>query len=98
MPKFNFGFIIPTQSAKIEEPIDNTEKTVDEQMKGMVEDWRYRWCDSGRCACLGAANCSGHFKGTKEEWEQWVKDNPDIREKQAGYGFNSYEVPYKKFE
>lgn len=44
------------------------------------ESWRYRWCGSGACGCMGAANCSGGMSGrgyTHEEWQEWVAKNPD---------------------
>jgi hypothetical protein len=48
-------------------------------MMGMYPEWRYRWCNGGWCACMGAANCSGNAASqgvTKEQWEQWVAFNP----------------------
>lgn len=51
------------------------------------EEWRYRWCGPGKdepvqdwhaCACMGAVNCSGRLGAlfTKEEWLEWVAQNP----------------------
>jgi hypothetical protein len=48
-------------------------------MMEMYPEWRYRWCGSWACACMGAANCSGGAasKGvTFEQWEEWKKDYP----------------------
>lgn len=48
-------------------------------MMAMYPEWRYRWCNGGWCACMGAANCSGNAASqgvTKEQWEQWVTFNP----------------------
>ena len=52
---------------------------LDAMMMAMPLQWRGRWCSGGICACMGAANCSGNVGGsfTKEEWEQWVANNPD---------------------
>lgn len=60
---------------------------LNEAIQKVPEEWRYRWCgpDSGEevqdwhpCACMGAANCSGNLGHlfTKEEWAEWVAQNP----------------------
>ena len=45
----------------------------------MPIDWRYNWCESEICACVGCVNVSGKLieQGyTKKDWEEWVKENP----------------------
>jgi len=49
-------------------------------MSAMPMDWRYRWCESGACGCLGCANASGGVGAagySKQDWEGWVTDNPN---------------------
>lgn len=49
-------------------------------MADMLEPWRYRWCESGACGCMGCGNRSGRLSALgfeKEEWEQWVIRNPN---------------------
>ncbi|MDU8350661.1 hypothetical protein RYA05_02015 [Pseudomonas syringae pv. actinidiae] len=49
-------------------------------MQDMPESWRYRWCNSGACGCMGCGNRSGSLSGlgfTEEEWASWVEKNPD---------------------
>ena len=56
-----------------------TKKQVNEIMQLVPLDWRYYWCEAQICGCLGCANRSGGVKAkgvTKQEWEQWVIDNP----------------------
>jgi hypothetical protein len=52
-------------------------KDVDAVMNGMFPSWRYRWCESEVCACMGCANRAGKVHFSKEEWESWVKENPE---------------------
>lgn len=52
----------------------------EEAILALPERWRYRWCNSGPCGCMGGANCSGGLSGkgfTYEQWQEWVKNNPD---------------------
>lgn len=54
--------------------------TFDEAILAMPEQWRYRWCASGPCACMGGANCSGGLSRqgfTFEQWQEWVSNNPN---------------------
>lgn len=54
-------------------------ETVDKIMQSIPFEWRYYWCESKICCCLGCVNKAGGAvaKGiTKSEWEEWVKDNP----------------------
>jgi hypothetical protein len=72
-----------------EEPMDqDRKKQLDKLMKEMPLEWRYYWCDpKSICACMGCANRSGgiHWKHkyTREEWEEWVKENPDPRKDES---------------
>ena len=48
-------------------------------MLGLPYSYRYMWCTSSICGCMGCANRAGgaESKGvTKEDWKQWVKENP----------------------
>ncbi len=48
---------------------------------------RYHWCESeSGCACTGCANVGGlnKYGYQKEEWEEWVKENPRLEEGEAG--------------
>jgi hypothetical protein len=63
-------------------------KQLDKLMKEMPLEWRYYWCNpKSICACMGCANRSGgiHWKHkyTREEWEEWVKENPDPRKDES---------------
>jgi hypothetical protein len=42
-------------------------------LRAMPEEWRHRWCESGPCACIGAANCSGGLRKagvTREQYDE----------------------------
>lgn len=57
----------------------NRKDEVDEIIKGVELSWRYIWCDSLICGCLGCINKSGRVESmgvSRFEWNQWVKDNP----------------------
>jgi hypothetical protein len=48
-------------------------------MNRMQPDWKYRWCESNACGCMGCANRSGGLNVlgySKEDWEEWVSKNP----------------------
>lgn len=63
----------------VKEVEENFKPTIDAFMENMPKDWRYRWCESKRCYCLGGANCSGGLRArgfTKEDWQKWVDKNP----------------------
>ncbi len=49
---------------------------IDKEIRAVHVMNRYRWCESIACACMGCVNRSGGVRCTKEEWEQWVEDNP----------------------
>jgi hypothetical protein len=52
-------------------------RTADEVMITMPEGWKYRWCESPCCACLGCVNHRFMNAGlSKKDWEKWVEDNP----------------------
>ena len=55
-------------------------ESIDDVMKNMPIEWRYRWCEPELfgCACMGAANCSGRLGGkfSKAQWQDWVQRNP----------------------
>ncbi|MBI6882387.1 hypothetical protein [Pseudomonas putida] len=56
------------------------QQTFEEAILDVPEPHRYRWCQSGPCACMGGANCSGGMsrKGfTHEQWQEWVAKNPN---------------------
>lgn len=58
---------------------------LDELMNKMPLLWRYYWCESVACACLGCANSSGGLTENgfnRKDWEQWVKEHPDSRPKE----------------
>lgn len=51
-------------------------------MQAIPSDWRYTWCESEVCGCLGCANRSGGATASgvlKSEWQKWVKDNPNMK-------------------
>lgn len=83
----NFGMMIPT---KLFQPLEEKKyATIDDLMKDAYN--KYRWCNGDRCACMGCVNNLISINGfTKEQWEEWVKLNPDTSEKEAGFGFKSY--------
>lgn len=57
-----------------------TKEQVHEIMMSISSKWRYRWCGGGWCGCMGCSNVSGAVvsKGVaKEQWDEWVADNPD---------------------
>lgn len=67
-------------------------KSLNSHMNTLPLDWKYRWCESDVCACLGAANCSGGLikNGfTKEQWQEWVNKNPQTE-------LNSIETNWSK--
>lgn len=89
----NFAMFIPTGFIEIKEPVKYS--TIDELMNDLSEDWRYRYCEAGRCACMGCVNNELARNGfSKEDWETWVAANPDTREKSVGYEVRTY--TYKK--
>lgn len=52
----------------------------DQLMAEMPASWRYNWCTSSFCSCMGAANCSGGLVKagfTKKHWDYWVSQNPE---------------------
>lgn len=52
--------------------------SIDIEMTCMPESYRYKWCRSKNCACLGCANKAGGLaaKGyTWEDWNKWVGKN-----------------------
>ena len=50
---------------------------VDVVMGAIEPRHRYRWCDSGACACLGCVNNKLWRAGvTRYEWESWCQRNP----------------------
>ena len=54
----------------------------------MPIEWRYNWCPGNLCACLGCANMAGELTENgfnKEQWEEWVKENPKEYEKSGGF-------------
>ena len=54
--------------------------SLDELMRSMPPQWRYRWCESRLCGCLGCANRTGRliFYGyTREDNNEWIKNNPE---------------------
>jgi hypothetical protein len=51
---------------------------VDAIMQTMPEDWRYRWCESKVCACMGCVGV-GSRDVTKAEWHVWVSRQSDER-------------------
>ena len=62
-----------------------TPKELDAHMQTIYEPFRYRWCDSGPCACMGCANLAGELykhNVSKEEWEEWVRTHPAKRERE----------------
>lgn len=59
---------------------DSDKELLTDIMQKMDTSWRERWCSPGDngCACVGAANCSGHLQDlgfTKEHWSAWMKEN-----------------------
>lgn len=60
--------------------MSSVQPSFEEAILAVPESWRYRWCSSGPCACMGGANCSGGLRGlgfTFEQWQEWVAKNPD---------------------
>lgn len=60
--------------------MSSVQPSFEEAILAMPEHWRYRWCSSGPCACMGGANCSGGLRAkgfTFEQWQEWVNENPD---------------------
>lgn len=58
---------------------ETKEQQLDRVMASMQENWRYYWCESGACGCLGCANGSGQLLSlgfSKKDWETWVQNNP----------------------
>lgn len=59
-------------------PLDDSE--VDAFMAKVYEPFRYRWCDSTMCFCMGCVNRSASSRQdrsiTREQWDAWVKRNP----------------------
>jgi len=54
--------------------------TIDSLMGRMPPPWRYRWCESNACACLGCANRSGGLTRdgfSKADWSKWTARNPN---------------------
>ena len=54
-------------------------KNINEVMLSIPIEWRYYWCESKVCCCLGCVNRAGGIerKGfTKEDWLKWVENNP----------------------
>lgn len=52
---------------------------INEIMLSMPLEWRYRWCESKACCCLGCVNRAGGIEAqgfTKEDWLEWVNRNP----------------------
>lgn len=70
-------------------PIDR-KAFVDDLMTRVHREWRYRWCRAtmtNPCACIGAANCSGHLaeRGvTQIEWQDWVQRHTRRRKNRRG--------------
>lgn len=57
----------------------NDRPNLDELMHSMPPQWRYRWCESTLCGCLGCANGAGRltFYGyTREDHNEWIRNNP----------------------
>jgi len=50
--------------------------SVNDRMQKVYPANRYRWCEADVCGCVGCVNRSSGIRITKEEWEQWVKENP----------------------
>lgn len=50
---------------------------IDKLMKSIYYPNRYRWCEAGLCGCMGCVNRSDNLPITKEEWREWVKNNPE---------------------
>tara|TARA_R110000851_G_C13102760_1_gene569334 strand:- start:79360 stop:79545 length:186 start_codon:yes stop_codon:yes gene_type:complete len=51
-------------------------------MEAMPVEWRYYWCGSKICGCLGCANNSGRLASagyTREDWAKWVEQNPQTK-------------------
>lgn len=49
-------------------------------MAAMPDPWRYRWCESRACGCLGCSNRSGSLAQLgfeRKDWEAWIAKNPD---------------------
>lgn len=59
---------------------DERFRQITNHMRQLPLEFALRWCDSGACACMGAANCSGGLakRGvSKAEWCEWWKRSVD---------------------
>ena len=60
--------------------LDITEFKIDAVMATMPVEWRYRWCETKLCCCLGCCNRGpdGLIEQgfTKGDWLWWVARHP----------------------
>jgi hypothetical protein len=87
----NAGWLIPTKIAPAAPKEIKVYHTIEDLMKDAP--YKYRWCSGEMCACIGCVNdfvLSNGFR--KEQWELWVKNNPDTTPKETGFGFKTYTI------
>lgn len=65
-------------------------KTLNEVMEGLRSvTARYYWCNARACCCLGCCNTEVLNAGyTKENWEEWVRENPQPEVVSKGTSYN----------
>ena len=69
---------IPNVVTVILEKYVRRDRVVDLIMEKMPLEWRYHWCDSIVCNCMDCVNRAGNFPLSKQDWEEWVKRNPEV--------------------
>lgn len=73
---------------KIQMNLNPSHLEIDKLMQSMPVEWRYRWCESEVCACIGCCNRGPEGlleKGyTRGDWEWWKVRHPEPRKDKYG--------------
>lgn len=48
-----------------------TDEEIKKEMEKVKPSFRYRWCESKECYCMGCVNKIGQANLTKNEWLRW---------------------------
>lgn len=62
------------------------------EMEKVSPYWRCRWCEAEICACMGCVNRSGGANITKQDWIEWVNNNPKTNLPNTDHEFETWRI------